>query len=479
MPEPRAQELPGTQHQQGVPAQQEVELRRLRAECARLAGALVVRDDLDGYRQLERPDAVGATARAWQDVQWRIGELAAQLAAAQQRLDRADLLRQRGPTDPADQVGAVEPVARMEPAELAEPAQPVGGADLGSLLRDPVEVVLTAATGAPVEVIRMPLPEVIVRAGEHHAVILAVAEAVAAARAAVFGQLGLVVEQFAELSTRAVAVAVPEALLAACQAELDTLRRAGDLDPLGAAEGVAWTAARDRLGGRIVELRARVRRAEELRARWPSLVDELRLLIGRLDADETEVRHAWRGLTPLPGDADPGAGSGSGFVPSASASASAGAGSGSGSGSGQSGLIGATSRAVRFGAPVPQAGALRVRLRAVERRCRHGEWWDAVEEESEPAEIGAAVTVAAEQAARARDAAGIHRQRLRDFRVELRGRLDAFQRKAFSLGRSEDLALADLYNEARRQLRADSFDASAADRAVTRYLHAVNEDGQA
>jgi hypothetical protein len=477
MPEPRAQELPGTQHQQGVPAQPEVELRRLRAECARLAGALVVRDDLDGYRQLERPDTVGATARAWQDVQWRIGELAAQLAAAQQRLDRADLLRQRRPADPPDQAGAVEPVARMEPAELAEPAQPVSGADLGALLRDPVEVVLTAATGAPVEVIRLPLPEVIVRAGEHHAAILAVAEAVAAARAAVFGQLGLVVEQFAELSTRAVAVAVPEALLAACQAELDTLRRAGDLDPLGADEGVAWTAARDRLGGRIAELRARVRRAEELRARWPSLVDELRLLIGRLDADETEVRQAWRGLTPLPGDADPGAGSGPGFVASASASASASA--GAATGSGQSGLIGATSGAVRFGAPVPQAGALRVRLRAVERRCRHGEWWDAVEEESEPAEIGAAVTVAAEQAARARDVAGIHRQRLRDFRVELRGRLDAFQRKAFSLGRSEDLALADLYNEARRQLRADPFDASAADRAVTRYLHAVNEDGQA
>jgi hypothetical protein len=450
MAEPRAREhpirrhQPEVQHQQGGqhqpearqqqdgPAQPEAELRRLRAECARLAGALVVRDDPDGYRQLERPDAAGATARAWQDVQWRIGELAAQLAAAQQLLDRADLLRQRrfgGPPEPAPVGGGP-----------ADPPGPPGDVELWALLRGPCEVVLTAATGAPVEVIRLPLPEVIVRAGEHHAAILAVAEAVAGARATMFTRLEAVVAHLAELRERAAGVGVPEVLVEGLQAEVETLRRVGERDPLGAADGVAWAAARDRLVGRVTELGVRVGLAEELRSRWPSLVDELRLLIGRLDADETEARQAWRGLTPIPGDPESATGS---------------------------------------GAPVPQAATLRVRLRAVERRCRRGEWWDAVDEESEPAEIGAAVATAAEHAARARDAAGAHRRRLYDFRLELRGRLDAFQRKAFSAGRSEDLALTDLYNEARRRLRSDPFDAPAADRAVTRYLHAVNEGGPA
>ncbi|WP_329104602.1 hypothetical protein OG792_30185 [Micromonospora sp. NBC_01699] len=445
MAEPRAREHPGgqrqpeMQHQQGGHQQPEVqhqqggaeaELCRLRAECARLAGALVVRDDPDGYRQLERPDAVGATARAWQDVQWRIGELAAQLAAAQQLLDRADLLRQRrfaGPTEPAPVGGGP-----------ADPPGPTGDAELWALLRGPCEVVLTAATGAPVEVIRLPLPEVIVRAGEHHAAILAVAEAVAAARATVLSRIDAVVERLTGLRDRAAGVGVPEVLVEGLRAEVETLRRVGERDPLGAADGVAWAAGRDRLVGRVTDLGVRVGQAEELRGRWPGLVDELRLLIGRLDADETETRHAWRGLTPIPGDPEP-----------------------------------------VSGVPVPQAATLRIRLRAVERRCRRGEWWDAVDEGPEPAEIGAAITTAAELAARARDAAGMHRRRLYDFRLELRGRLDAFQRKAFSAGRSEDLALTDLYNEARRRLRSDPFDAPAADRAVTRYLHAVNEGGPA
>lgn len=437
MAEPRAREHPGgqhqpeVQHQQGGSAQPEAELHRLRAECARLAGALVVRDEADGYRQLERPDAAGATARAWQDVQWRIGELAAQLAAAQQLLDRADLLRQRRFAGPVERSG---PVAEVDPGA------PAGDTELWALLRGPCEVVLTAATGAPVEVIALPLPEVIVRAGEHHAAILAVAEAVAAARATMLTRLETVVGRLAEVRGRAAGVSVPDALIEGLQTEIDTLRRSGERDPLGAADGVAWAAARDRLAARITELGVRVGRAEELRGRLPGLVDELRLLIGRLDADETEARHAWRGLTPIPGDPEPGPDS---------------------------------------GPPVPQAATLRVRLRAVERRCRRGEWWDAVDEESEPAEIGAEVTSAAEQAARARDAAGIRRRRLYDYRIELRGRLDAFQRKAFGAGRSEDLALTDLYNEARRRLRADPLDAPAADRAVNRYLHAVNEEGPA
>ncbi|MFI6760321.1 hypothetical protein ACIBF5_14405 [Micromonospora sp. NPDC050417] len=440
---------PLTQHQQGGAGDPEAELRRLAAECARLSGALMIRDAPDGFPHSDRQETAGATARAWQDVQWRIGELAAQLAAAQQVLDRAELLRRRQPGAPVPAGSGAGPDGVLAPDLTA----PNGAAELAALLHGPCEVVLTGATGAPVEVVRSPLPEVIKRAGEHHAAIVAVAEAVASARTVVVGQLDPLARRFAELRTRAVAVAVPEDVLTGVEAEFDTLRRVAERDPLGAADGVTWRAARERLAAQVADLGVRLGRAEELRVRLPSLVDELRLLIGRLDADETEARYAWRGLAAIPGPRV-------GTEPAGAES-------------------GAAADAAEFGAPVPQAGALRVRLRAVERRCRHGQWWDAVDEEAEPAEIGAAVTAAAERAVRARDAAGLHRQRLRELRVELRGRLDAFQRKAFSLGRSEDLRLTDLYNEARRQLRAEPFDAEAADSAVTRYMYAVNEEGQA
>src|SRR5690348_12442181 len=64
------------------------ELRRLRAECARLAEALLVRDDHGGAGPVSRPEETGETARAWQELQWRIMQLGAQLAAVQQLLDR-------------------------------------------------------------------------------------------------------------------------------------------------------------------------------------------------------------------------------------------------------------------------------------------------------------------------------------------------------------------------------------------------------
>ncbi|RKR88667.1 hypothetical protein BDK92_2996 [Micromonospora pisi] len=460
MPEPRAarhpvarrplelRHQPLTQHQQGGGGDPEAELRRLAAECSRLSHALMIRD-APGLPQSDRQETAGATARAWQDVQWRIGELAAQLAAAQQVLDRAELLRRRQPGAPVP----AGPDAGPDAAPASDLTAPNGAAELTALLHGPCEVVLTGATGAPAEVVRLPLPEVIKRAGEHHAAIVAVAEAVASARTVVVGQLDPLARRFAELRTRALAVAVPAEVLTGAEAEFDTLRRVADRDPLGAVDGVTWRAARERLAAQLTELGVRLGRAEELRVRLPSLVDELRLLIGRLDADETEARYAWRGLTAIPGPR-------TGTEPAVAGS-------------------GAAPGAAEFGAPVPQAGALRVRLRAVERRCRHGQWWDAVDEAAEPAAISAAVTAAAERAVRARDAAGLHRQRLHELRVELRGRLDAFQRKAFSLGRSEDLSLTDLYNEARRQLRAEPFDAEAADRAVTRYLYAVNEEGQA
>ncbi|MFK3984618.1 hypothetical protein ACI2K4_30125 [Micromonospora sp. NPDC050397] len=456
-PEPESRRQPSGQHQQGGIEPAEAELRRLRAECARLADALMIGDAPDGHRRADRPDPTGATARAWQEVQWRIGELAAQLAAAQQLLDRADLVRRRRSAAPTPRPGADPGV---EPDQSStDLTAPNAAAELAALLRGPVEVVLGAATGAPVEVIRLPLPEVIGRAGEHHTAIVAVAEAVAAARTAVAGQLAPLADRLTGLRTRALAVAVPEGVLAGAEAELDTLRRVADRDPLGAANSVTWAADRGRLAGQVAEFANRVGRAEELRSRWPSLVDELRLSIGRLDADETEARHAWSGLTPIPGDPDP-------------------AGDLRPAGDPGPDATDPTAGPPGFGAPAPQAGALRVRLRAIERRCRHGKWWDAVDEEAEPAAIEVAVSTASERAVRAVQAAGRHRQRLRDLRVELRGRLDAFQRKAFSLGRSEDLALADLYNEARRRLRTEPFDAPAADRAVTRYLYAVNEEGQ-
>ncbi|MGW0433613.1 hypothetical protein ACWDV4_13880 [Micromonospora sp. NPDC003197] len=395
MSEPLEHEDPGT------------ELDRLRAECARLAEALVVPDD-DGYRHVDRHEAIGETARVWQDVQWRINELAAQLAAATQLLDRAALVRQRQPAD------------RVE---------------LTRMLRGPCEVVLISATGAPAEVVRQPLPEVIAAAGENHSAVLAVTTAVDAARRAAVDRLASLAERLANLDGPAGAVRMPTAVLTELRAELDLLRAGADRDPLGAAEGASWQAQRDRLDGRITEVAARIGRAEQLRHQLPDAVDELRMLIGRLDAHETEARLAWRGLAAVPGEA-------------------------------------------AVGAPEPRAGTLRARLRRLEQRCRQDEWWDAAGEPEAAPQLGAEVASATVLAERTRDTAVAHRRRLAEFRVELRGRLEAFRHKAISLGRSEDLMLTDLYDEARRLLRADPLDASAADQAVWRYQSAVNEEAQ-
>ncbi|GAB3146736.1 hypothetical protein GCM10027290_28960 [Micromonospora sonneratiae] len=386
------------------------ELDRLRAECARLAQALVVPAD-DGYRHIDRHDATGETARAWQDIQWQINALAAHLAAAQHLLDRASLVRQRQPTRPAD------------PTELDE------------LLRGPCEVVLTSLTGAPPEVIRMPLPEVIASAREHHATVMAVTESVSAARASAIGQLAGISTRIADLGGRSGAVVVPETVLSGLRTDLAVLQTEAERDPLGAVPGSAWSQHRDRLATRLERVDAQLVEAEQLRDRLPDLVDELRMLIGRLDAEEAEARLAWRGLTTVPGES-------------------------------------------AAGPPEPRAGSLRARLRGLELRCRRAEWWAAADEADLPAALRADVAAAMAGAAQTRQAATTHRRRLAEFRVELRGRLEAFRHKAISLGRSEDLTLTDLYDDARRLLRAEPLDASAADQAVWRYQSAVNEETQ-